>query len=54
MKNKTKVNKVNQRNLTIKDWREISRIMRQLQTNDTAALVAVIEGQRQQRNIFFD
>ena len=54
MKIKAKINKVNQRNLSIKDWREIRRIMNQLKTDNTAALVAVIEGQRQTRNIFFD
>jgi len=51
---KSSFNRIPQKNLSIRDWKEINRIMNELKLEDTASLVTLIEGQRQQRNIFFD
>jgi len=51
---KTTFNRVNQKNLSIRDWKEINRIMHELKLEDTNTMIALIEGQRQTRTIFFD
>lgn len=52
--NKQVINRVPQRNLSIKDWKEITRIMRELKLQDTEALTCIIVAQQNKNQIYFE